>query len=92
VKIDRVRVVVWPWFFRLPWFRRFSGHAAHYLIVLRGRPVEVGDDLVVHELCHVWQMQHRPLSMPLSYLRHGYRRNPHEIEARRAATETRPAR
>jgi hypothetical protein len=22
VRIERVRVVVWPWFFRLPWFNR----------------------------------------------------------------------
>jgi hypothetical protein len=41
-------------------------------------------DLICHELCHVWQMQHRPLRMPLSYLRHGYARNPYEEEARQA--------
>ena len=34
-----MHVVVWPWFFRLPWFRRFWGYAAHYLIVLRA-PVD----------------------------------------------------
>jgi hypothetical protein len=88
VRIDRVRVVVWPWFFRLPYFDRFDGHAAWNTIVLR-RPVELaGDDLVTHELCHVWQMQHRPVRMPLSYLR-GYDRNPHELEARRAVELTR---
>ena len=80
---------MWPWFFVLPWFRRFTGHAAWNLIVLEGPPDAVGDDLVTHELCHVWQMQHRPLGMPLSYLRHGYANNPHEIEARRAVVETR---
>jgi hypothetical protein len=47
------------------------------------------DDLVTHELCHVWQMQHHPFSMPLSYLRQGYADNPYEQEARRAAAETR---
>ena len=26
------------------------------------------DDLICHELCHVWQMQHHPVAMPLSYL------------------------
>ena len=34
------------------------------------------DDLVCHELCHVWQMQHHPIAMPLSYLRTGYEREP----------------
>jgi hypothetical protein len=83
-----VRVVVWPWFFRLPWFRRFDGHAAWNAIVLR-EPVDLaGDDLVAHELCHVWQMQHRPLAMPLSYLR-GHARNPYEREAQRAVEDTR---
>jgi hypothetical protein len=88
VRIDRVRIVVWPWFFELPWFRRFSGYAAHSLIVLRADVDEVGDDLVTHELCHVWQMQHRPVRMPLSYLR-GYSNNPHEAEARAAVEQTR---
>jgi hypothetical protein len=41
--------------------------------------------LVAHELCHVWQMQHRPVRMPLSYLLVGYDRNPYEEEARRCA-------
>jgi hypothetical protein len=49
----------------------------------------VADDLVTHELCHVWQMQHHPLGMPLSYLYRGYRDNPNEVEARRAADVTR---
>ena len=84
-----MRVFVWPWFFRLPWFNRFHGHAAWNTIVLR-EPLEgASDDLVTHELCHVWQMQHHPIAMPLSYLWRGYRDNPNEIEARRAATETR---
>jgi hypothetical protein len=88
VRIEHVHVVVWPWFFRLPWFNRFSGYAAHNLIVLRAPVDEVGDDLLTHELCHVWQMQHRPVSMPLSYLR-GYADNRHEVEARRAVEATR---
>jgi hypothetical protein len=89
VRIEGVRVFVWPWFFRLPWFRRFTGHAAWNLIVLKAPPALVGDDLVTHELCHVWQLQHKPVSMPFSYLRHGYWRNPHEVEARRAVEATR---
>jgi hypothetical protein len=88
VSIDRVRVVVWPWLFRLPWFCRFDGYAAWGLIALRRPVAESGDDLVTHELCHVWQMQHRPISMPLSYLR-GYDGNRHELEARSAVESTR---
>ena len=53
------------------------------------RPLaEVSDDLIVHELCHVWQEQHGRLRMWLSYLR-GYRENPNEVEARRAVALTR---
>jgi hypothetical protein len=89
VRIGHVRVVVWPLLFRLPWFRSFDGYATHLAIFLR-RPVagDEQDDLVTHELCHVWQMQHRPLAMPLSYVVRGYARNPYEAEARRAAGET----
>jgi hypothetical protein len=87
VRIGRVRVVVTPRLFRLPWFRRFDGYATHFVILLRGP--DAGEDLVTHELCHVWQMQHRPLAMPLSYLVRGYERNPYELEARRAVEQTR---
>ena len=78
------RVVVCPGLFRLPWFRRFDGYAAWGLILLRRPPGEADGDLLTHELCHVWQLQHRPVAMPLSYLRHGYLRNPYEQEARKA--------
>jgi hypothetical protein len=90
VRIDRVRLVHAPWLYRLPWFRRFDGYAVHVAIFLRSayRP-GMDDDLVTHELCHVWQMQHHPISMPLSYLRQGYAGNPYEQEAGRAAAETR---
>ena len=55
-------------------------------MILLKRPLsEVSDDLVVHELCHVWQMQHHPIAMPLSYVFRGYHDNPNEIEARAAA-------
>jgi hypothetical protein len=88
VRIERVRVLVWPLLFRLPWFRRFDGYAAWNTILLRA-PLGAADaDLVCHELCHVWQMQHRPVAMPLSYLRVGYDTNRYEIEARRAVTDT----
>jgi hypothetical protein len=83
-----VRILVWPWLFRLPWLRRFDGYSAWNTVILRRPVAESGDDLVTHELCHVWQMQHRPVRMPLSYLG-GYERNRYEIEARRAVNLTR---
>ena len=82
-----MRVVVAPWLFRLPWFRRFDGYALHGTILLRSS--DASDDLVTHELCHVWQMQHRPLAMPCSYLLTGYRANPFEQQARGAVAATR---
>ena len=88
VRIDRVRLIVSPRLFRLPWLRRFDGYAAWGTILLREPPGPPYEDLVCHELCHVWQMQHHPIAMPLSYLRTGYAKNPYEAEARQAAEET----
>jgi hypothetical protein len=90
VSIRRVRILVVPWLFRLPWFRRFDGYALHVAILLRSP--DASDDLMAHELCHVWQLQHRPVAMPLSFLVRGYARNPYELEARRAAHGTAPRR
>jgi hypothetical protein len=84
VSIRGVHLWVVPWLFRLPWFRRFDGYSAHWTILLRSRALLGDDDLVTHELCHVWQMQHHPLRMPLSYLLLGYAENPFEREARAA--------
>ena len=88
VRIDKVRILVWPRLFRLPWFRRFDGYAAWNTVLLREPVDAASDDLVTHELCHVWQMQHHPLRMPLSYLG-GYAANRYEAEARRAVDLTR---
>jgi hypothetical protein len=87
VRVRHVRLLHVPWLFRLPWFRRFDGYALHETILVRD--ADAPDDLVVHELCHVWQMQHRPVAMPLSYLRTGYRDNQYEREARAAVERTR---
>jgi hypothetical protein len=86
-----VRILHVPWLFRLPWFRRFAGYTMGDVVLLRRPLGEAGDDLVCHELCHVWQMQHHPLRMPLSYLVRGYAQNPYEIEARQAVELTRSA-
>jgi hypothetical protein len=85
VSLRRVRVLVVPQLFRLPWFSRFDGYALHRTILLRSRELLGDGGLVVHELCHVWQMQHHPFRMPLSYLLVGYADNPYEREARCAA-------
>jgi hypothetical protein len=86
VRIEGVRIVLAPWLFRMRPWRRYDGFATHHVIFLRRDGLS--DDLVTHELCHVWQMQHRPLRMPLSYLRTGYRRSPYERQAREAARRT----
>ena len=85
LRADRVRILHVPWLFRLPWFRRFAGYNMGHLILLKHPLAEVSDDLIAHELCHVWQDQDHRLRMWFSYLFKGYARNPHEIEARRAA-------
>ncbi|MFL5864543.1 MAG: hypothetical protein ACJ780_27905 [Solirubrobacteraceae bacterium] len=86
VKIDHVHVVVVRGLFALPWFHRFDGYTMWNLILLRTPRFAADEDLICHELCHVWQMQHHPVRMPLSYLRVGYARNPYEEEARRASS------
>ncbi|MDQ3103163.1 MAG: hypothetical protein M3Q53_04910 [Actinomycetota bacterium] len=87
VRIERVRVLVAPWFFRLPGLRRFHGYALARPILLRH--AGASDDLITHELCHVWQMQHRPVRVVVTYLTTRYARNPYEAEARRAVEATR---
>jgi hypothetical protein len=84
VAVEHVRIFVVPRLFRLPWFRRFDGYSAHGTILLRAAAFLEDDDLVTHELCHVWQMQHHPVRMPLSYVLLGYEGNPYEREARLA--------
>ena len=87
VSLRGVRIWIVPVLFRLPWFRRFDGYAAHWTILLRSQRLLADEELVAHELCHVWQMQHLPLRMPLSYVIHGYDGNRFEEEARRAALD-----
>jgi hypothetical protein len=90
VRIDGVQLLVSRAVFVVPWLRRFDGWATHRAIFVR-RPELLDDgDLVCHELCHVWQMQHRPIGMPMSYS-FSYAQNPYEQQARRAAALTRSA-
>ena len=85
VTLRGVRIWIVPWLFRLPWFRRFDGYTAWWTILLRSRAHLADEQLVAHELCHVWQLQHHPVRMPLSYLLRGYAENPYEREARNAS-------
>lgn len=95
---DDVLVVVWPWFFRIPWYRRYVAYTLIRRIVLSALPGELIarhgepwlESLLVHELCHVWQVQHHPITTGLAHIRYRYRKNPFEIEARAAARGTPP--
>src|SRR5918998_4863927 len=91
VRMRHVRIVHAPWLFRVPGFRRFHGYEVGPLILVRRPLAEVSNDLVTHELCHVWQDQHRRAYMWLSYLWQGYRENEHEVQARGGAARTRGA-
>jgi hypothetical protein len=96
LKLSRVRILRTPWLFRLPWFRRFEGYTVWSAILLRDRLEQVDDDLITHELVHVWQGQHDWPRLWLSYLkpstfwgdRSGYWQNRYELEARAAVART----
>jgi hypothetical protein len=87
VDIRRVRVVVGPWLFRIPGFRRYSGYAFWRTIVVRAP--EPSDDLLTHELCHIWQGQYRRWHVLWVWATTRYAANPYELEARRALADTR---
>lgn len=89
VDLRGVRLMSAPAAFRLPRLRRFDGFATWRLILVRSPLNEVSDELITHELCHIWQMQHAPVRMPLSYLVRPYAQNPYERQARAAAAFTR---
>ena len=76
---------------------RLSGMARPAAAVTFGRTIivhpdaQLSDRLLKHELAHVRQWQRAPLTFPLRYawqhLKHGYRDNPYEVEARAAEKE-----
>ena len=96
VDLRGVRIVVAPWLFRVPGFRGFRGYATRHLILLKRSLLDA--DLITHELCHVWQLQHRALRVWISYARPStfssdrsrYRANRYEREAREAVALTPP--
>ena len=71
--------MVAPWFFRLPGCAATTATRSCARSCSAAR--DASDDLVTHELCHVWQIQHRPVHVVLTYLTTRYRRNPYELEA-----------
>ena len=90
VRLDGVRLITLPLFFRLPRLRRYAGYAFQKTILLKHPPGRgASDDLITHELCHIWQMQHRPFHVVWKWATTRYRENPYEIEARRAVAATR---
>jgi hypothetical protein len=91
VSIHAVQVLTVPWLFRLPRMRRYDGYALPWTILLRDVPGSgtASEDLICHELVHVWQMQHHPLRVFWAWLTEPYEQNPFELEARRAVEDTR---
>ena len=82
-----MRVVVFPLFFKLPKLRRYRGYALWRTILLRAP--DASEDLLTHELCHIWQGQHRRWHMLWTYATTRYRDNRYEREAREAVAATR---
>ena len=89
MRLDGVRVVALPLFFRLPRLRRYRGYALWKTILVRDE--SASDDLVTHELCHIWQGQHRRWHVLWTYATTRYAANPYEREARAAVDRTRAA-
>jgi hypothetical protein len=89
VRTAGMRVVTVPLLFRLPFLRRFDAYALWKTILLRRSLAETSDDLLTHELCHIWQGQNRRWHMLLTYVRTRYDANPYELEARAAVAATR---
>jgi hypothetical protein len=93
---SRVRILTAPWLFRIPWFRRFDGYTIWSTILLRSHLHQADNELITHELVHVWQGQHEWPRLWLSYVkrstfwgdRSGYWENPYEREARSAVART----
>jgi hypothetical protein len=96
IDLARVRILTAPWLFRLPWFGRFDGYTIWSTILLREALQRTSEDLIAHELVHVWQGQHEWVRLWLSYLKastfwgdhSGYWENPYEREARTAVART----
>ena len=87
VRLERVRVHRLALVLPASEDRRYTGYTLWRTILFK-QP-SPSDDLVTHELCHIWQMQHRPWHVTFKHLTTRYRGSPYEIEARHAVAETR---
>jgi hypothetical protein len=82
-------------FWWIPGNRRMSGLTLANRVYLRTEycPIDPANwgtvELIFHELAHVLQFRRNPVRFPFRYLfhqlRHGYARNPAEVEAREFA-------
>ena len=88
VDVRRVRIVHAPKLFRAPWLRNRQAYAAPPLIFLRAPLSPEQEDLVTHELVHVWQQQHSRARVWASNVLDGAAENGNEIEARAAVCAT----
>lgn len=89
IKIDKVKIHVLPWLFKHVFpFTRFDGYALRRRLLFRSLEHMLDEDLLTHELAHIWQQQHHPIWMPLSYWVKGYAGNPFEREADEAVAAT----
>lgn len=82
-----MRLLVAPWFFRLPGLRRYHGYAFRRTILVRAP--NPSEDLLTHELCHIWQSQRRPVRSFWTWFTSTYEESPLEAEARAAVSRTR---
>ncbi|MGA2013673.1 MAG: DUF4157 domain-containing protein [Solirubrobacteraceae bacterium] len=98
VDLTRVRIIAAPRLFALPWFRRFDGYTVWSTILLRRAADRDDEELIAHELVHVWQGQHEWVRLWMSYVRpstfwgdhSGYWENRYEVQARSAVARTAP--
>ena len=88
VRLRGVRVRVSPLIFKLFANPKFSGMATRTTIWLKAESLIEDENLITHELCHVWQSQQRYFHMHLTYLRVPYDENPYEAQAREAVRAT----
>jgi predicted SprT family Zn-dependent metalloprotease len=67
--------------------RRYHGYALRKTILLKS--ADASEDLVTHELCHIWQSQQRFWHHVWTWATTRYEDNPYELEAREAVERTR---
>ena len=87
VRLAGVRIRISPLFFSF-FSRDYHGMATRTTIWLKDEKYLAEEGLLTHELCHVWQVQHRYWHVWKTYLSTPYADNPYEVEARAAVRAT----